>query len=135
VRRIWSLLVLGLALLAGCAAAPIESSPAPSTTISTSESAPRVEPAVVDIPKIGARSTLVPLGLNPDSTIEVPPVSQPLQAGWYSLGPAPGELGPAVLLGHVDGNKQKGIFYRLKELAAGDVVTVSCFCRCPVQHL
>jgi sortase (surface protein transpeptidase) len=52
-------------------------------------------------------------------------VSKPLQAGWYRLGPTPGEVGPAVLLGHVDGNKQKGIFFRLKELVPGDRVTVS----------
>src|SRR5215217_3837183 len=77
------------------------------------------EPTEVDIPKIGAHSTLVPLGLNPDNTVQVPPVSQPMQAGWYSYGPTPGEAGPAVILGHVDGNKNAGIFYRLKELSPG----------------
>jgi len=85
----------------------------------------RSEPAAVDIPKIGAHSSLVPLGLNPDNTVQVPPVSTPMQAGWYSYGPAPGEVGPAVILGHVDGNTQPGIFYRLSELRPGDVVTVS----------
>jgi sortase (surface protein transpeptidase) len=86
---------------------------------------PRSEPASVDIPKIGARSTLVPLGVNVDNTVQVPPITQPLQAGWYSYSPTPGELGPAVILGHVDGNKQKGIFYRLKEMAPGDKVAVT----------
>jgi Sortase domain len=86
---------------------------------------PRSEPAALDIPKIGAHSSLVPLGLNPDNTVQVPPVSTPMQAGWYSYGPAPGEPGPAVILGHVDGNRQPGIFYRLSELRPGDVVTVS----------
>jgi len=33
--------------------------------------------------------------------------------------------GPAVVLGHVDGNRQKGIFYRLKELTPGDRISVS----------
>jgi sortase (surface protein transpeptidase) len=79
----------------------------------------------VDIPKIGAHSSLVPLGLNPDNTVQVPPVSTPMQAGWYSYGPTPGETGPAVILGHVDGMKQAGIFYRLRELASGDRVSVS----------
>ncbi|MBB5893483.1 sortase (surface protein transpeptidase) [Kutzneria kofuensis] len=79
----------------------------------------------MDIPKIGAHSTLVQLGLNADKTIEVPPVSTPMQAGWYKLGPTPGEIGPAVILGHVDGDKQAGIFFRLHELAAGDKISVA----------
>ncbi|GAA4541165.1 class F sortase [Amycolatopsis samaneae] len=82
-------------------------------------------PVSLDIPKIAARSSLVPLGLNPDSTVQVPPVETPLQAGWYENGPTPGELGPAVILGHVDGNKQAGIFYRLRELKPGDEVSVA----------
>lgn len=120
--RRWLLPVLGLALLGGCAAQQGEVAAPPSIVQSHSAQS---EPVALDIPKIGAHSTLVPLGLNPDSTIEVPPVTKPLQAGWYSLGPTPGEVGPAVLLGHVDGNKQKGIFFRLKELVPGDRVEVS----------
>jgi hypothetical protein len=86
---------------------------------------PKSEPVSIDIPKIGAHSSLVSLGLNPDNTIQVPPVTTPLQAGWYSYAPTPGEVGPAVVLGHVDGNHQKGIFFRLRELAAGDRVSVA----------
>ncbi|MET8998858.1 class F sortase [Amycolatopsis sp. Hca4] len=86
---------------------------------------PKSEPVSIDIPKIGARSTLIPLGLNPDNTVQVPPVTTPLQAGWYTYAPTPGETGPAVVLGHVDGNHQKGIFFRLKELAAGDRVSIA----------
>ncbi|MFE0027515.1 class F sortase [Amycolatopsis sp. NPDC059021] len=85
----------------------------------------KAEPVSLDIPKIGARSSLIPLGLNPDNTVQVPPVETPLQAGWYENGPTPGEMGPAVILGHVDGNKQAGIFYRLRELAPGDRISVS----------
>jgi sortase (surface protein transpeptidase) len=86
---------------------------------------PKSEPVSIDIPKIGARSSLIPLGLNPDNTIEVPPVTTPLQAGWYTYAPTPGEIGPAVILGHVDGNHRKGIFFRLKELAAGDRISIA----------
>ncbi|OLZ57030.1 class F sortase [Amycolatopsis keratiniphila] len=86
---------------------------------------PKADPVSIDVPKIDAKSSLIPLGLNADNTIEVPPVTQPLQAGWYVHGPTPGEVGPSVVLGHVDGNKQKGIFFRLKELAPGDQVSVA----------
>ncbi|MFJ8913486.1 class F sortase [Amycolatopsis sp. NPDC102389] len=86
---------------------------------------PKADPVSIDVPKIEAKSSLIPLGLNADNTVEVPPVTQPLQAGWYENGPTPGEVGPSVILGHVDGNKQKGIFFRLKELAPGDKVSIA----------
>ncbi|MFI5606255.1 class F sortase [Amycolatopsis sp. NPDC051903] len=118
-----------LAVVGGCAA-PAEVAPsAPPHSVvlpaPASSAMPESKPVSLDIPKIGAHSTLVPLGLNADHTVQVPPVSTPLQAGWYEYSPTPGELGPAVVLGHVDGNKQKGIFYRLKELAPGDDVSVA----------
>jgi sortase (surface protein transpeptidase) len=133
----WVGLVAGVVLLAGCGANPQVTSPPPSSaveqlspaspaeTVAEAAGLAKSEPVSVDIPKIGARSSLVPLGLNPDNTVQVPPVTEPLQAGWYSYGPTPGEVGPAVILGHVDGNKQKGIFFRLKEMAPGDKVAVA----------
>lgn len=83
-----------------------------------------VAPASVTIPKIGAQSTLIPLGLAADGTLEVPDVRQPGQAGWYTRGVQPGQVGPAVIVGHVDGGGHPGVFYRLHELAVGDTVQV-----------
>lgn len=94
-------------------------------------------PTAVQIPSIGASSSLVPLGLTADGALDVPPVTQPGQAGYYAgarrdwLGDEvlPGEVGPAVLVGHVDGviNGQKGqpgVFYRLHELTPGAEIFV-----------
>jgi LPXTG-site transpeptidase (sortase) family protein len=78
----------------------------------------------LSVPKIDAESSLVPLGLNGDGSVQVPPVSQPKQAGWYDKSPTPGQLGPSVILGHVDGNGQEGIFYRLKKMAVGDEIAI-----------
>ncbi|SFK41086.1 LPXTG-site transpeptidase (sortase) family protein [Amycolatopsis sacchari] len=120
------LAVLGL-LLAGCTGTgsagagttpPAENAGGPVTVAVA-------DPSAVDIPKIGAHSSLVPLGVNADGTVQVPPVETPQQAGWYHEGPPPGDVGPAVILGHVDGKGQKGVFYRLHELKPGDEVTVS----------
>lgn len=121
--------LVALAFLGACAtpAAP-ELPTSPPTTSSSSSAAqglPPSEPTEVRIPKIKAVSSLIPLGLNPDDTVEVPSVEQPMQAGWYRYARTPGEAGPSIVLGHVDGNKQPGIFFRLKELAAGDEVEVS----------
>jgi LPXTG-site transpeptidase (sortase) family protein len=85
----------------------------------------RSVPVRVSIPAIDAASSLVPLGLTPDRTLEVPPVEDPMQAGWYSLGPTPGEAGASVIVGHVDGFHEPGIFYDLYKLKRGDQVLVT----------
>ncbi|MCU1651737.1 MAG: class sortase [Pseudonocardia sp.] len=82
-------------------------------------------PTELRIDAINASSSLVPLGLNPDQTITVPPVSTPLQASWYRLGPTPGAAGPAIILGHINGNGQDGIFAKLNQLKPGDQVKVT----------
>ena len=80
------------------------------------------EPTELAIPAIGVTAPVEPLGRNPDGTAQVP--STVSVAGWYDLGPRPGQLGPAVLLGHVDSKTGPGIFYRLRSLLPGDSVTV-----------
>ncbi|HEY0496854.1 MAG TPA: class F sortase [Kutzneria sp.] len=82
-------------------------------------------PVRVDVDAINAHSSLVQLGLNADKTVEVPPVSQPLQAGWYKFGARPGEVGKAVILGHVDGGGQLGVFNKLNQLKAGNAIKVT----------
>jgi len=82
-------------------------------------------PVGLRIDSINASSTLVPLGLNANRTVAVPPVATPMQASWYRLGPAPGAPGPAVILGHVNGDGKEGIFARLNEVKPGDQVKVS----------
>jgi hypothetical protein len=82
-------------------------------------------PTTVSVPSIGATSSLIDLGQRPDGSLEVPPLATPMQAGWYDKSPTPGSLGPAVILGHVNGDGKAGIFYRLKDVKAGDQVTVA----------
>jgi hypothetical protein len=128
--------VFSVALLGACVAPPEQPATTSTTVTQTVEttvtttttatsSLGRSEPVELWIPRIEARSSLIPLGLNRDGTVEVPPVEQPMQAGWYSLARTPGEVGPAVILGHVDGNRKVGIFYRLHELVPGDSVEIS----------
>jgi sortase (surface protein transpeptidase) len=67
-----------------------------------------------------------------------PPVQQPSRrtarwrcrtafdlAGWYAPGPRPGDLGSAVIFGHVDSDRGPAVFYRLRELRPGDQLTVT----------
>ncbi|WP_241175706.1 class F sortase [Modestobacter sp. KNN46-3] len=84
------------------------------------------KPVSVGIPTIGVTSDLLRLGLNDDGTVEVPPLGPDDQAGWYERGPAPGDAGPAVLLGHVDSAEHgPGIFFDLGALQPGDEVEVA----------
>lgn len=112
--------------LTGCGGAAVEGPTAPPAPITRAGIAlPASDPVELRIPAIDATSTLVPLGLNADDTVEVPPVETPMQAGWYRFGPTPGQLGPAVILGHVDGGGHDGIFARLHELRPEDEVIVT----------
>jgi LPXTG-site transpeptidase (sortase) family protein len=86
---------------------------------------PVSNPTELRIDSINASSSLVPLGLNADQTIAVPPVSTPQQASWYRLGPTPGAAGPAIILGHVNGNGKDGVFAKLNQLKPGDQVKVT----------
>ena len=79
-------------------------------------------PRRLRIPKIGVDSRLELLGRNADGSVEVPLNWQ--VAGWFAGGPAPGELGPAVILGHVDSRTGPAVFYQLRELQPGDAIFV-----------
>lgn len=83
---------------------------------------PAAAPVRLLIPSIGVDSTLMDLGLEADGTLEVPPSGFP--AGWYTEAPTPGELGPAIITGHVDWGGSPGVFYDLRNLRSGEAITV-----------
>jgi LPXTG-site transpeptidase (sortase) family protein len=127
--------VASAALVAGCGSEPVGPGPnngptlsapvitgGPVTAITPLAAA---NPTELRIDAINASSSLIPLGLNKDQSITVPPVSQPLQASWYKFGPTPGALGPAIILGHINGGGKDGIFAHLSQLKPGDQVKVS----------
>jgi Sortase domain len=83
----------------------------------------RSTPVELKIPAIALTVSLSTLGLNADGTVQVPTNVQ--QPGWYGLGPSPGEMGSAVILGHVDSQAGPAVFFKLQSLVAGDVVDTS----------
>jgi hypothetical protein len=118
-----------IAIVAGCSSV---AAPAPTPSVSASGSVPpsgaaaplaRSAPVRVHIPAIGVDSALMQLGLQADGSLQVPPSGFP--AGWYTGAPTPGELGPAILAGHVDWGGQPGVFYHLRDLQPGAEVTVT----------
>lgn len=85
----------------------------------------RSAPTTIEIPRIGVDATIMSLGTNPDGTVQVPPLEQADQAGWYEPGASPGETGNAVIVGHVDSAKLgPAVFFDLGSLVPGDTITV-----------
>jgi hypothetical protein len=82
----------------------------------------RSVPVELEIPALSLTVSLSRLGLNADGTVQVPTNVQ--QPGWYGLGPSPGEIGSAVILGHVDSQAGPAVFFTLRSLVAGDSVDV-----------
>jgi LPXTG-site transpeptidase (sortase) family protein len=83
----------------------------------------RSVPTAVRIPALGLSVPLTQLGLNADGTVEVPTSVQ--VPGWFSPGPSPGQVGSAVILGHVDSYQGTGVFFQLRTLQPGDQVNVN----------
>ena len=107
-------------------AAPV-AAPGPARISLTDEPSPVLQlpasdPVRVQIPALGVTSRVMDLGLSRDGSMEVPPSAYPV--GWYDRSPTPGELGPAVLAGHVDWRGAPGAFYGLRELLPGDEVVI-----------
>ena len=44
--------------------------------------------------------------------------------GWFRYGPTPGQLGSSVILGHVDSYRGPGVFFSLKTLLPGAIISV-----------
>ncbi|MDG4797612.1 class F sortase [Micromonospora sp. WMMD1082] len=86
---------------------------------------PRATPVEVRIPAIGVRAPLVPVAADEAGALEVPPLDRPAVAGWYRPGVSPGEIGNAVLVGHVDSRNSPAVFFDLGRLRPGDTVQIS----------
>jgi Sortase domain len=74
------------------------------------------------IPAIGVATPLLRLGLEPGGAMQVP--GDFGRAGWFAKGPAPGQVGPAVIAGHVDSRTGPAVFFRLRELRPGQLLLV-----------
>ncbi|OGY62090.1 MAG: hypothetical protein A3G58_00465 [Candidatus Colwellbacteria bacterium RIFCSPLOWO2_12_FULL_46_17] len=80
------------------------------------------KPVQLRIPNLQLDAPVIELGLKENNEIEVPKKYDVV--GWYKYGPTPGELGPAVILGHVAAEVGPGVFGYLRLLEPGDLVEV-----------
>ncbi|MFU8873738.1 class F sortase [Micromonospora sp. SL4-19] len=82
-------------------------------------------PVSLSVPAIKVTAPITPVGQAKDGSVDVPPLSQHNQTGWYDRGPVPGEPGRAIIVGHVDTKRGPAVFYRLRDLKPGDRIEVT----------
>lgn len=104
--------------------------PTPSTEVSAKDNATTTEAALaasepthIRIPAAHIDADFEePLGLDASGAVGVPDSFE--KVGWYKYGPTPGELGPAVVIGHVDSYRGPAVFYSLGQVSEGDEVYI-----------
>lgn len=79
-------------------------------------------PVRIEIAAINVAAPVDPAGKNGDGTLEVP--TDFARTSYYTGRPVPGDPGPAVIIGHVDGRRGPAVFHRLRELRPGTEVRV-----------
>ncbi len=80
-------------------------------------------PVAVRIPRLGVSSPLVPLSVDGAGVLEPPSTAD--VAGWHVGGAVPGEVGPAVVAGHVDSTSGPGVFVDVATLRTGDRIEIA----------
>ena len=85
---------------------------------------PNSFPTRLVIPKIDVDTNVLSVGITKKGNMATP--NNYTDVGWYKYGPLPGEMGSAVLAGHVNnGLALAGVFFHLNELAVGDDIYVT----------
>ncbi|MFG2883878.1 class F sortase [Streptomyces sp. NPDC048297] len=127
----WAVLLLGLWLwgrdLTGLPDGPTRGDVAGLGTFQLPDPAKPLDTALprrVDIPELGIQAPVVARGLDSRGAIDPPPFDQPGVVGWYRGGVTPGATGPALLVGHVDTETGRAVFYQLSTLKPGETVRV-----------
>ncbi|MFI8514413.1 class F sortase [Streptomyces sp. NPDC085460] len=85
----------------------------------------RSRPTLVAVPAITTEAPVLDIGLDRQGRLDVPPVDDPQKVGWYAAGPAPGERGTAVVVGHRDTTTGPAVFLDLDSLGPGNTVRVA----------
>ena len=90
---------------------------------SAADSGTGERPTRLRIPAIYVDTPLEVLNLDVSGALQTP--KDYARAGWFAGGAVPGEVGPAVIAGHVDTTTGPAVFYRLNRLRPGDVIEVA----------
>lgn len=100
-----------------------DATPEPTATTDIPEFVPPtgIVPARIEIPTIGVDAPTIDLslaGAEPEVPVDFD------DTGWYTQTRLPGEIGPAVIAGHIDSRSGPAVFARLDQLVPGDEIVV-----------
>ncbi len=117
-----------LLALAGCGQTEASTKAAPQSSTATPSPAPAASPQRLIIAKMGLDAEVVGLGPDANGAMEAPrgkPANDPIwsQVYWWNVGAAPGQVGNAVIAGHI--NRSDGspsTFTYLDRLVPGDTI-------------
>ena len=86
---------------------------------------PQLIPVRLVVPAIEINASVESVGIRSDSDLATPTQHPWEDAGWYDMGPLPGERGSAVIDGHLDRpGGYPAVFWRLRDIQVGDDVQV-----------
>nr|WP_157554255.1 class F sortase [Herbidospora sakaeratensis] len=97
-----------------------KASPGPKVTAPKSS-----KPLKISIPAVGVnRAKIGTVGVTKKGEIATPSMAKPKETAWYKFGPAPGDQGPAVILGHVNTRSGAAVFSRLRDIKRGNKISI-----------
>lgn len=121
-REFWKFIGAVIVLSAALVAAMF----VPDKALSDDEVIPVVvgNPVHISIPNIGVDADIESVGRNEKGEMAVPFI--PMNVGWYQRGSRPGELGSAVIAGHVNWfGGVDAVFSDLHALQIGDLIIIT----------
>ena len=82
------------------------------------------DPVHIDIEKIGIHASVQMVGVKPNGALAAP--NNFVDVGGYAAGTVPGDIGSAIIDGHVDnGLALSGVFKHLTDAVVGDLISVT----------
>jgi sortase A len=120
-----ALIIFGITLKRAVIAAPDEQEISVATSTEAYESKETIAsyPSKISIPAIGVDAHIQRVGISKHGTMAVP--TNYTDVGWYRYGTIPGNVGSAVMAGHLDnGLSLPGVFKNLKDLKTGDDIII-----------
>ncbi|MGW6263071.1 class F sortase [Streptomyces sp. NPDC055085] len=93
-----------------------------------SQTLPASPPVHIDVARLGIHADVMATGLNSDGSVAVPAEDDANRAAWYEDSAAPGQVGPSVIIGHVDSlamPQGRAVFYALGAARPGDHIDIT----------
>jgi LPXTG-site transpeptidase (sortase) family protein len=119
----WRMEPVAQAPTTGASSAPVPSS-TPDQVLAQAQAivAAAAAPTRLLVPAIKVDATVEPVGMDAQGRMGTP--SQAGNVAWFQLGATPGDVGDAVIAGHLDWTSGPAVFWYLGRMRKGDAIKV-----------